>query len=358
MPSCVVQIHTSPITAVKARFVAVVFALPPLWDWCSLAARLAWAQEVGGSNPSSQTRENRTTRMSAIELSLFEWAEVYDLLRPIIAQPSANAKLHFCTTLADGDYAYRFRAMNGIGARLTNKNGKLWVERTPGKFLFRHAHTSTPTDYNSPDLGLLDKEIERINKILEDFVLKRKIGVGGGIGFRGLDSRGNCCNCRSSTFIQHSAHKIVCDFCGKVYRRENIPTKEKGKTMQNVKDAFKSSNAALVRSVKAGGKQALGVKAQAALVDALRKTMGDHFPSSFYETPAGRAVIDASCCYLVRFLADSFPDMPGADTVRDLSEHAMTGVAARSFGPLMEAAQGVFQSVSAEAKKAGLLKSE
>jgi hypothetical protein len=91
-------------------------------------------------------------------------------------------------------------------------------------------------------------------------------------------------------------------------------------------------------------------------MEQVRRLLGDSFPEEFYQTPLGEAVIDLGACYLVIFAARAFPQMPAAAEVDDYAQHAMVGVSAKSFAPLMQMAQELLSGVAEQAKLAGLNK--
>ena len=119
--------------------------------------------------------------------------------------------------------------------------------------------------------------------------------------------------------------------------------------MDKAMRAVKKTNNKVVNSAKRGAKQAVGMEAKTLLVEQVRKLLGEHFPDNFYGTPIGKAVLDMGACYLVSMAAEMFPTMPGAQTVSEFSEHAMTGVAQESFTPLVGMAQELFTNLAAQA---------
>lgn len=120
--------------------------------------------------------------------------------------------------------------------------------------------------------------------------------------------------------------------------------------MDNLKKAFEQTNLMMTESAKVGAQQAIATQAEKVIMEQVKKLLGDSFPAEFYQTPLGEAVLDMGCCYLAHMVACSFPTMPMASEVQGYSQHAMTGVAAKSFAPLAAMAQELLQGVAEQAK--------
>lgn len=165
-------------------------------------------------------------------------------------------------------------------------------------------------------------------------------------------------------YVSTKLHPICpkCRHSGIVsYEQETNPSgefKKEDNTMDKFGTAFYATNIAATTAIKQGAQQAIAVTAEKAIVEQVKRLLGDSFPEEFYCTPLGEAVVDLGCCYLVHFCTHAFREMPAAETVREYSAAAMVGVSAKSFAPLTKMAQELLMGVAEQAKLAGLDKSD
>lgn len=127
--------------------------------------------------------------------------------------------------------------------------------------------------------------------------------------------------------------------------------------MNDLSQTFTKTNDDAAEALKAGAKQAIGVAAQKAIMDQFRKLLKDQFPTKFYATPLGEAIMDGGACYAVLMATGAFPEMPMAAEVNEYTQSALVGVTAKSFVPLMAMVQQMIAGLADQAKLAGLSKS-
>lgn len=124
-----------------------------------------------------------------------------------------------------------------------------------------------------------------------------------------------CLNCQGIYQSHNNIRPTKCPYCDRVggWTKVKIsppPGENKeDNTMDNIKVAFEQANTIAATSVKLGAQQAIAVTAKKAIMEQVKKLLGDSFPEEFYATPLGEAVIDLGACHLVNFCANAFPTM-------------------------------------------------
>ena len=127
----------------------------------------------------------------------------------------------------------------------------------------------------------------------------------------------------------------------------NLHNQQKEKSIMNdIKTAVDHTNTSALVDIKFGAKQAAAVKAEKVVMEQVKKLLGDNFPEGFYTTPLGEAVLDIGACYLTNLATHLFPQMVGAETVREYSRAAMTGVTAKAAAPLMAMAKSLISNLA------------
>jgi hypothetical protein len=101
--------------------------------------------------------------------------------------------------------------------------------------------------------------------------------------------------------------------------------KEQKQMKKPLSSALTETNRIMVERIKEGAKTAGAVTAQRLVTSQVLALFGESLPKEFLETPIGKALTDIGTCYLAHTVATMFPNIPGAEVVKEVAGLAAQG---------------------------------
>ena len=140
----------------------------------------------------------------------------------------------------------------------------------------------------------------------------------------------------------------------KAHRATTVPrAQESIMNTSEIKHAFDMTNHKAAQAVKVGAEQAGAHAAHEVVIDQVEKLLGARFPTEFYATEIGRAVISMGSAYAL-LLTTQMVQHPLASKANHVAELALTAATYESAGPLLAKAREFVEGTVVAAMGAGV----